>query len=97
MLKKEGTPDWVFKECQDLNNMTFRFKDKEKPRSFTCNSAGSLHVSEVFQMLAQPCCKGLMCMCMYMYFQATPKIMSSGSKTKKNQEALLVVVLDLYM
>ncbi|XP_064631223.1 insulin-degrading enzyme-like isoform X2 [Lineus longissimus] len=54
MVKKEGTPDWVFKECQDLNNMTFRFKDKEKPRSFTCNSAGSLHDYPLKEVISGP-------------------------------------------
>ena len=30
---------------QDLNKMQFHFKDKEKPRGYTCSLAALLHVS----------------------------------------------------
>jgi len=50
MLKDQGPQEWVFKECQDLNAMQFRFKDKERPQSYVCGLAGHLHdypISEV--------------------------------------------------
>ena len=34
---------WVFEECQDLNAMQFRFKDKERPQGYVCGLAGHLH------------------------------------------------------
>uniref|UniRef100_A0A1W7RAD0 Insulin-degrading enzyme n=1 Tax=Hadrurus spadix TaxID=141984 RepID=A0A1W7RAD0_9SCOR len=43
MLKKEGPQEWVFKECQDLAAMTFRFKDRERPQTYTYSLAGMLH------------------------------------------------------
>ncbi|KAJ8317306.1 hypothetical protein KUTeg_005210 [Tegillarca granosa] len=43
MLKKDQPQEWVFKECQDLSAMTFRFKDKEKPRAYAQHLSSSLH------------------------------------------------------
>ncbi|ELU09335.1 hypothetical protein CAPTEDRAFT_155510 [Capitella teleta] len=43
LLRNTGPLKWVFDECRDLGAMSFRFKDKEKPRSFTCSSASLLH------------------------------------------------------
>merc|ERR1719228_268393 len=43
MLKSQGPQQWVFEECQDLNAMQFRFKDKERPQSYTCGLAGHMH------------------------------------------------------
>ncbi|KAK2166408.1 hypothetical protein LSH36_39g02052 [Paralvinella palmiformis] len=43
MLRKAGPQEWVFRECQNLNSMAFRFKDKERPRNYTCSVAGALH------------------------------------------------------
>ena len=43
MLKEQGPQEWVFNECKDLNLMQFRFKDKERPQSYVCSLAGSLH------------------------------------------------------
>lgn len=43
MLRKEGAKTWIFKECQDLSAMQFRFKDKEKPRAYTSSLSGVLH------------------------------------------------------
>ncbi|KAK3095847.1 hypothetical protein FSP39_019946 [Pinctada imbricata] len=54
MLKKEGPQEWVFKECQDLGAMTFRFKDKEKPRSYTTHLAGIMHYYPLPELLSAP-------------------------------------------
>lgn len=43
LLKKEGPQQWVFDECRDLSSMTFRFKDKERPQSYTCGLSEQLH------------------------------------------------------
>ncbi|XP_052772336.1 insulin-degrading enzyme-like [Mya arenaria] len=42
MLKNEGPREWIFKECADLGRMQFRFKDKERPRSYTSAISGIL-------------------------------------------------------
>ena len=44
MLKKEKPQEWVFKECQDLSAMGFRFIDKQNPRNYTCYTSAKLHV-----------------------------------------------------
>lgn len=43
LLRKEGPKEWVFKECQDLSAMGFRFKDKEKPINYTSSCSANLH------------------------------------------------------
>jgi len=43
MLREEGPQEWVFRECQQLNQMQFMFKDKERPQSYVCSLAGHLH------------------------------------------------------
>ncbi|KAL4232280.1 hypothetical protein ACF0H5_009851 [Mactra antiquata] len=43
MLNKQGTQEWIFKECADLGAMHYRFKDKERPRSYTSALASTLH------------------------------------------------------
>ncbi|XP_048747252.2 insulin-degrading enzyme-like [Ostrea edulis] len=35
MLRKTGPQEWVFKECQQLSDMIFKFKDKEMPINYT--------------------------------------------------------------
>ncbi|CAH1784511.1 unnamed protein product [Owenia fusiformis] len=43
LLRKEGAKEWIFNECRDLTAMTFRFKDKEKPRNYTVGLANCIH------------------------------------------------------
>jgi len=43
MLRQQGPQEWIFKECQELTAMKFRFKDKEVPSSYTVSCAGLLH------------------------------------------------------
>ncbi|KAK2177670.1 hypothetical protein NP493_586g01027 [Ridgeia piscesae] len=52
MLRKEGPQEWVFKECQDLSAMTFRFKDKERPRSYSSSCASVIHEYPLDQILS---------------------------------------------
>ena len=42
LLREKGPQEWVFRECQDLNRMQFRFKDKERPQSYVCGLSGQL-------------------------------------------------------
>jgi len=51
MLRSKGPQQWVFEECQDLNAMQFRFKDKERPQSYTCGLSGHLHDFPVPEVL----------------------------------------------
>lgn len=43
LLKKEGSQDWVFQELKMLDEMAFRFKDKEMPRSYVTTLAKHMH------------------------------------------------------
>ncbi|PVD29637.1 hypothetical protein C0Q70_08892 [Pomacea canaliculata] len=54
MLRRDGPQEWVFNECKDLSAMTFRFKDKEKPRVYSCTLAGVLHEYPIPEMLSAP-------------------------------------------
>nr|XP_045607622.1 insulin-degrading enzyme-like [Procambarus clarkii] len=51
LLKKEGPQQWVFDECRDLSSMTFRFKDKERPQSYTCGLSEQLHYYPLEEVL----------------------------------------------
>ncbi|XP_051778792.1 insulin-degrading enzyme isoform X2 [Erpetoichthys calabaricus] len=51
-LRTEGPQEWVFQECKDLNNVAFRFKDKERPRGYTSKIAGLLHYYPLDEVLA---------------------------------------------
>jgi len=51
MMKTQGPQQWVFEECQDLNAMQFRFKDKERPQSYACGLSGHLHDYPVTEVL----------------------------------------------
>ncbi|KAG8523499.1 Insulin-degrading enzyme [Galemys pyrenaicus] len=50
-LRAEGPQEWVFQECKDLNAVAFRFKDKERPRSYTSKIAGVLHYYPLEEVL----------------------------------------------
>lgn len=52
LLRKEGPKEWVFRECQDLSSMSFRFKDKEKPINYTCSCSSSLHDYPIEEVLS---------------------------------------------
>lgn len=44
MLKKMGPLLWIHEEQRDIAAMTFRFKDKESPRSYISSLVHSIHV-----------------------------------------------------
>lgn len=54
MLRNEGPQAWIFQECQDLSAMTFRFKDKEKPRNYVSGLSGNLHDFPMKESLSGP-------------------------------------------
>lgn len=44
MLRTEGPKSWVFDELKHINEIAFRFKDKERAAGYCSNLAGRLHV-----------------------------------------------------
>lgn len=43
MMRKEGTKKWIFDECSVLKDITFDYKEKEKPRDYVSNLAINMH------------------------------------------------------
>ena len=43
MLRSEGTKKWIFDECSVLKEITFDYKEKEKPRDYVSNIAFNMH------------------------------------------------------
>lgn len=43
MMRKEGTKKWIFDECSTLKDITFDYKEKEKPRDYVSNLAINMH------------------------------------------------------
>lgn len=44
MLQKQGPVEWIFDEIRKLNELIFRFKDKEEPMLFVSNVVHSMQV-----------------------------------------------------
>lgn len=42
LLRLKGPQEWIHRECEELYEMGFRFKDKENPQSLVNNLAQSL-------------------------------------------------------
>lgn len=45
MLKNTGPLLWIHDEQRDIAAMTFRFKDKESPRTYISSLVHSIHVT----------------------------------------------------
>lgn len=43
MLRKEGSKKWIFDECSILKDITFDYKEKEKPRDYVSTLAFYAH------------------------------------------------------
>ncbi|KAG8188554.1 hypothetical protein JTE90_007162 [Oedothorax gibbosus] len=54
MLKEEGPKEWISKECQKLTEMTFRFKDRERPQSYVASLANRLFLYPMEEVLSGP-------------------------------------------
>lgn len=44
MLRKVGPQKWVFDECVKINEMRFRFKEKEKPENLVTHVVTCMQV-----------------------------------------------------
>lgn len=54
MLKKLGPQKWIFDECVKINEMRFRFKEKEKPEKLVTNVVSCMQVYPLEQVLTAP-------------------------------------------
>ncbi|KAK6638804.1 hypothetical protein RUM43_007073 [Polyplax serrata] len=54
LLKKEGPKQWIFNECQQLQQTAFRFKEKEKPFGYVTSLAKCLHDYPIDEVLCGP-------------------------------------------
>lgn len=54
LLTNVGPKEWVFNECKDLNAMTFRFKDKERPSGYVTSMSGMLYDYPLDEILTGP-------------------------------------------
>ncbi|XP_043206057.1 insulin-degrading enzyme-like [Amphibalanus amphitrite] len=52
MLRERGPQEWVFEECRQLREMSFRFKDKEKPTNYATNLATLLYYYPMEEVLS---------------------------------------------
>jgi secreted Zn-dependent insulinase-like peptidase len=44
MLRDVGPQQWLWEEMRDVNAMSFRFKDKERPESLVSNLSSVMRV-----------------------------------------------------
>ena len=54
MVRQKGVQKWVFEEIQHVNNMLFRFKDKERPMGYARQLANSIHNYPLEAVLTGP-------------------------------------------
>ena len=54
MLRKDGLQEWIHTECKNINQMLFRFKDKESPQSYVTNLASNLREYPIEEVLTGP-------------------------------------------
>ena len=54
LLRKEGVEEWVFKELKALGEISFRFKEKEEPRSLATSLAPRMHYCPPHLLLQYP-------------------------------------------
>ncbi|CAL1267103.1 unnamed protein product [Larinioides sclopetarius] len=54
MLREAGPQEWIFQECKKLSEMTFRFKDREKPQVYVCSVASRVFLYPMEELLAGP-------------------------------------------
>lgn len=52
LLRKEGVKEWIYKECQVLSDIEFKFKDKENPSSFTSRCASVMQLYPLKEVLS---------------------------------------------
>ncbi|KAI8904966.1 Metalloenzyme, LuxS/M16 peptidase-like protein [Powellomyces hirtus] len=54
MVTADGIKEWIFQECKQLAAMSFRFKEKSPPSSYTSRVAGNMHQYEPEDILSGP-------------------------------------------
>ena len=54
MLRKDGLQEWIHTECKNINQMLFRFKDKESPQSYVTSLASNLRDYPIEEVLTGP-------------------------------------------
>jgi insulysin len=53
-IRETGVEEWVFQECKSINDMLFRFKDKERPQSYVSSLADRMHDYPLDEVLTGP-------------------------------------------
>lgn len=54
MLRQEGPKKWIFDECVKLNEMRFRFKEKEQPETLVTHTVSSMQIFPLDEVLTAP-------------------------------------------
>ncbi|KAH8419636.1 hypothetical protein KR222_011395, partial [Zaprionus bogoriensis] len=54
MLRQEGPKQWIFDECVKLNEMRFRFKEKEQPENLVTHTVSSMQIFPLDEVLTAP-------------------------------------------
>ena len=54
MLRNDGIKEWIFEECKHINEMLFRFKDKERPMNYVRSLAVRAHEYPLKEVLTGP-------------------------------------------
>ncbi|KAH8339171.1 hypothetical protein KR074_006440, partial [Drosophila pseudoananassae] len=54
MIRKEGPKKWIFDECVKLNEMRFRFKEKEQPENLVTHAVSSMQIFPLEEVLIAP-------------------------------------------
>lgn len=54
MLRELGPQKWIFDECVKINEMRFRFKEKEKPENLVTHVVTCMQVYPLEQVLTAP-------------------------------------------
>ncbi|KRY77608.1 Insulin-degrading enzyme [Trichinella pseudospiralis] len=54
LVRTEGVQEWIHRECEDLNKIEFRFKDKEQPMNLTTYLASALQLYPMQDVMFGP-------------------------------------------
>lgn len=54
MVRKAGPQEWIYEECQQLQQMAFRFKDKETPIYYLESLVKNLQIYTLEEALEGP-------------------------------------------
>ncbi|KRX21021.1 Insulin-degrading enzyme, partial [Trichinella nelsoni] len=54
LVRNEGVQEWIHRECEDLNKIEFRFKDKEQPMNLTTYLASALQLYPMEDVMFGP-------------------------------------------